>query len=503
MENKKVILIMTDTQRWDMLNCYKNTGLKTPNLDRMAAEGTRYSWAYTTQPVCQPARAGIFTGMYPHSTGSWTNSIDLGQNVHTIGERLQDKGIHTAYVGKWHLDGTDYFGKGVCPNGWDEKYWFDGRNYLDELTIEERQQSRLAKTMEEMDISEEFTYSHRCVDRAIDFLNNYREDDFFLTVSFDEPHGPSLCPPEYVKMYEDYEFPKSENLYDTLENKPDYQKVWAGEVLDIDKDKYERKNKYYFGCNTFVDYEIGRLLDEIDRVAPDAFVIYTSDHGALLFSHSLFLKGPCVYEENTHIPFIIKGKGVPKQTVDDAPVSHMNIAPTIFELFGLEQPQAFAGKSLIPQIEGKCERVNDYVFMEFHRYSLDHDMFGGLQLMRSVFDGRYKLSINLLSTDELYDLEADPTEMINLINSDEHKAIRNQLHDAILDEMDRTSDPFRGYYWAQRPWREDPRPYAWDQGMIRQRLDEDYMPRPLSYYNGMPIADVLKPGKLHISKKFQ
>ncbi len=187
MENKKVILIMTDTQRWDMLNCYKNTGLKTPNLDRLAADGIRYNWAYTTQPVCQPARAGIFTGMYPHSTGGWANSIDLGQNVRTIGERLQDKGVHTAYVGKWHLDGTDYYGSGICPNGWDEKYWFDGRNYLDELTEEDRKKSRLATTMEEMDISEEFTYSHKCVDRAVDFLNRYGDDDFFLTVSFDEP----------------------------------------------------------------------------------------------------------------------------------------------------------------------------------------------------------------------------------------------------------------------------------------------------------------------------
>ncbi len=278
--------------------------------------------------------------------------------------------------------------------------------------------------------------------------------------------------------------------------------MWAGEILDIDKDKFETKNKYFFGCNTFVDYEIGRFLDEIDRVVPDAFVIYTSDHGALMFSHSLFFKGPCEYEENTHIPFIIRGKGVPQNTVDNAPVSHSNIAPTIFELFGLKQPEVFVGKSLIPQIEGTCDRVNDYVFTEFHRYSLDHDMFGGLQLMRAAFDGRYKLSINLLSTDELYDIQADPAEMHNLINSEQHKAVRNRLHDAILDEMDRTSDPFRGYCWAQRPWREDPRPYAWDQGMIRQRLDEDYLPRPLSYYSGMPIQELVKPVKVKTEKKF-
>lgn len=99
------------------------------------------------------------------------------------------------------------------------------------------------------------------------------------------------------------------------------------------------------------------------------------------------------------------------------------------------------------------ERVNDYVFMEFGRYETDHDGFGGYQPMRAVFDGRYKLSINLLSTDELYDLKADPDELINCIDDPAYRAIRNQLHDALLNEMYRTRDPFRGYYWERRPWR--------------------------------------------------
>ena len=133
MKNRKVILIMTDSQRWDMVNCYRETGLKTPNLDALAAGGTRFNRAYTTQPVCQPARAGIFTGQFPHSVSGWTNSMAICDNVHTLGERLQDQGIHTAYIGKWHLDGGDYFGLGRCPKGWDPDYWYDMKNYLEEL----------------------------------------------------------------------------------------------------------------------------------------------------------------------------------------------------------------------------------------------------------------------------------------------------------------------------------------------------------------------------------
>ena len=155
----KVIFIMTDSQRYDMVNANVHTGLKTPCLDRLAAQGVRFTQAYTTQPVCQPARAALFTGLYPHSCNSWTNSVALSADVHTIGQRLRDNGIRTAYIGKWHLDGGDYFGLGKCPDGWDPDYWYDMRNYLDELTPEERYASRQTSTMETQDVPSSFTYA--------------------------------------------------------------------------------------------------------------------------------------------------------------------------------------------------------------------------------------------------------------------------------------------------------------------------------------------------------
>ena len=100
MARKQVILLMTDSTRYDMLGCYGNPDMKTPNLDKLAREGVRFTHAYTTQPVCGPARAGLFTGMYPHSSGGFTNSYALLANTKTIGQRLQDNGFHTAYMGK-------------------------------------------------------------------------------------------------------------------------------------------------------------------------------------------------------------------------------------------------------------------------------------------------------------------------------------------------------------------------------------------------------------------
>ena len=107
MDKKKVIFIMTDTQRTDMLGCYGYPDMKTPSLDRLAQDGIRFEKAYTTQPVCQPARSAIFTGSYPHSCAGWSNCMGLSDNVQNIGRRLPDQGIHSADIGKLHLDGGD------------------------------------------------------------------------------------------------------------------------------------------------------------------------------------------------------------------------------------------------------------------------------------------------------------------------------------------------------------------------------------------------------------
>lgn len=493
MKSRKIVLIMTDSQRWDMVNCYRNTGLQTPCLDQLAEEGIRFERAYDTQPVCQAARAGIFTGQYPHSCCSWSNCMGLADNTHTIGERLRDHGVHTAYVGKWHLDGGDYFGLGRCPKGWDPEYWYDMKNYLEELSPKERVLSRDSSVMDREGISEGFTFGHRCSDRGIRFLREHGQEDFFLVVSYDEPHGPSLCPKPFSEMYRDYAFPKSENIYDDLKGKPEHQRVWAGQSLQDDKDALRLSWPSFFACNSFADYEIGRVLDAVKEYVPDAIVIYTSDHGDMTSSHSLYAKGPAAYDEITRVPMMIKGPGIQPGRVDPNPVSHLNLAPTILDLMGIPIPSVFDGSSILPELENPEIRCNEFVFTEFGRYEVDHDGFGGFQPLRSAFDGRHKLVINLLTSDELYDLEADPQEMVNQIENPDYADVRNRLHDAILEEMNRTRDPFRGYYWERRSWRTDAAPATWDYTlMTRQRDDPEYEERQLDYNTGLPIAETVR-----------
>jgi uncharacterized sulfatase len=486
---KQVIFIMTDTTRKDMLGCYGDKRMVTPNLDKLAAEGIRYTNAYTTQPVCAPARSAIFTGLFPHSNGIVANSAALSDNVKTIGQRLRDNGILSGYIGKWHLDGSDYFGNGICPDGWEKKFWYDMRTYLEELTEEERIKSRLAESANEPWMTAEFTYGRRCSDRALAFLEENKDNSFFLAVSYDEPHHPFLCPYPYNTMYKDFKIDDNPGYHDDLHDKPLMQKLWAGSRLGKSSGELRQSKNLalYLGCNSFIDAEIGRVMDKADEIAPDALIIFTSDHGDMLGAHCLNSKNATAYWETASIPLIIRGGE--KGKIVDYPSSHIDIAPTIMDYMGLSIPKVLEGKSMLRQINDVKKRINETVFLEFTRYETDHDGFGGLQMMRAAVSSHYKLVVNLLDTDEFYDMESDPYEVINQINNEEYSHARNKLHDELIENMNRTRDLYRGYQWACRPWRKDKKP-EWDNDMMtRQRENEEYEKRQIDYDTGLPMKE--------------
>jgi uncharacterized sulfatase len=467
------------------------TGIQTPNLDRLAAGGIKYERAYTTQPVCTPARSAMFTGTYPHTNGCWGNSMPLGNTVRSLGERLTDSGVHCGYIGKWHLDGFDYFGTGKPSPGWDPKVWYDQRDYLDELSPEDRKRSRQAATGKDPKLQADFTFAHRCSSRAVDFLERNKDRDFLLVVSYDEPHDPSISPERYRDLYQEYGFPRAANWDDNLNDKPEEQRVWAGDALT--KEIRPVREAAYFGALTFVDSEIGRVLDSIDRNAPAALVMYTSDHGGMLQSHRLYGKGPAMYEEITNVPFLVRWPGhAPSNVASTVPVSHIDVSGTVMDYFGHEVPEVFEGGSMLKSIQDPTHVSRQNVFLEWGRYEVDHDGFGGFQPIRCICDGRYKLSVHLLTSDELYDLKADPGEMQNLIDSPDHTNLRNQMHDKLLAWMDDTRDPFRGYYWGRRQWRPD-YPVSWENhGMTRQRQDDQFG-RELDYDTGLPMKTATRP----------
>ncbi|MEV6109607.1 sulfatase-like hydrolase/transferase [Streptomyces sp. NPDC051940] len=492
---RQTVVLMTDATRWDMLGCYRDTGLATPHLDGLAASGTRFERAYTAQPVCAPARAALFTGTWPHSNGTWSNNLAPGLDVPTLGQRLRDRGVPAAYIGKWHLDGTDYFGNGRCPDGWDPEYWYDMRTYLQELTPEERRASRDPGTAQDPGVEEAFTYAYRCTQRARDFLADHEGEDFLLVVSYDEPHDPGLTPPEFAARHRAYAFPDDGNVRDPLDGKPAHQRTWASDRLAEDRSAYERRAPAYFAAQEFVDGQIGRVLAAVEAHAPGALVAYTSDHGDMLGSHRLWAKGPAMYDEIARVPLLVRLPGTTEPgSVAPHPVSHIDLAPTVLTHLGLDVPDLLPGRPLQPVLAEPSARTSDAVFTEFGRYEVDHDGFGGFQPMRGVFDGRHKLVVNLLSDDELYDLAEDPGELVNLIADPAHAAPRDALHDRLLAWMNETRDPFRGVYWERRPWRTDAREATWEyDGMTRARPDDPgYQPRVLDYATGLEATEPVR-----------
>lgn len=163
------------------------------------------------------------------------------------------------------------------------------------------------------------------------------------------------------------------------------------------------------------------------------------------------------------------------------PVSHIDLVPTFLDYFSIAQPDLLQGRSLLPQIRRPETAVNDRIFIEFNRFELDHDGFGAFAPIRCVFDGRFKFVINLLDTDELYDLDRDPTELRNLINDPEYADRRAKLHLSLLDWMNRTRDPLRGPHWKRRPWSTLDQGSTWG-GPTRPRpFDDAFAPRSRLY----------------------
>jgi uncharacterized sulfatase len=155
--------------------------------------------------------------------------------------------------------------------------------------------------------------------------------------------------------------------------------------------------------------------------------------------------------------------GGPKGAVYDHVVSHVDILPTMLDLTGVEAPGKLAGKSLAPIARNLNQKINDDVLISFNRFSKNHEAYGEFYPIRAITDGRYKLAINLFDTDELYDLQDDPYEMSNLIDSREHTGIRNDLHDRLLGQMHKMRDPFRGMLWENRTWRHMREPFYYNE----------------------------------------
>jgi uncharacterized sulfatase len=456
-----VVVITTDAVTQSMVGAY-GSAADTPNIDRLAEDGMRFDRAYNTTPTCTPARGSIQTGLHPQINGAWANNIAPHRDAPMLGEIFREQGYRTAHTGKWHLSGTGYFGTGEADGGYDPDWWYDGARYAEDIgesMFEAYWTARTPEDLRESGFSEDTIWGHRVADRAVDFLETVGDEPFLLSVDFDEPHGPSVAPLAYWENVSVDDIPKPDTFEASLDDKPQLQQRHREESPIGDWEDYLDPDGMglllrRWACHEYIDREIGRIIDAVDRLhAADTAIVYTSDHGAMMGAHGIrATKGPMMYEEICNVPFLLRTPECRAGVVSDALVSHLDILPTMLDLAGLHRPDRLHGESLRPLLQGDRETVRDTLMLNYHRFAINHDGFGGFYPIRCLVDDRYKLAINLFDTDEFYDHEADPAERTNRIDDPDYATARERLHEQLLDRMDAIRDPFRSYRWGDRPW---------------------------------------------------
>ncbi|MFO8007402.1 MAG: sulfatase-like hydrolase/transferase [Candidatus Brocadiia bacterium] len=467
-----IVFILTDTTNRHHLGCYGCKGAVTPNIDRLASEGMRFGCSYSSSPVCTPARGCIFTGVHAPVNGAWYNDATPYSNVRLMGGVFAEAGHRVGYSGKWHLDGGLYLGYGQAQGGFPQEWWYDGRNYTDDIGPDMHARWKGFGGLDfeeklEQAFEPEDCWAHRVTDRCIRFLETAGDKPFLFVAAFDEPHAPFMAPSRYLEAIEPADFEIRPNVSESLANKPQHHQFLAAGHENTDAD-LRRFIRYYAACQSFVDHQVGRIVDAVDRLhGEDTVVVFTSDHGEQMGSHGCWGKGYMMYDESARTPLIFRGPGVARG-VSECPVGQVDLLPTFCQLADVPMPAQVQGRSLRPALEDPAARVNDAVMMTYTRFGNSGEPrrypgVDGTELMskraqeffpiRAAMDGRHKLVVNLFDSDEFYDLQQDPYEMDNRIADPALAGPRDALHDWLLAEMVQTRDPMRCHGFAQRPWR--------------------------------------------------
>ena len=390
-----ILLIQSDQQRRDSLGAYGNTTVKTPNMDALCDDGVVFDNTFTPIPICAPARASLITGKRPVHHGILRNvesgavgGRDFAEKETTLAEILKEKGYRSTLCGKWHV-GTEltpaecgFEGVFHPGYGYPDKHphyleylrgFGCGFELADEVYSTYPDGSRGALLSATQVGPAEVSIPHYLVGQAIEAMENSvkRGEPFFVRCDFWGPHIPYIIPEPYTKMYDAADMPEWPNFRDELKSKPRIQRImkeyWG--VQDLKWQDWSRLVAMCYGYVSLIDEGVGRLLAALDKlgITDDTAVIYTTDHGGMVGSHSLADKGPHLYEEELRIPLVVKIPGMTNGARSDAYVYNMDLMPTILEIAGADVPNGLDALSLMPIVRGEKENVRDRVaFVEFH-----------------------------------------------------------------------------------------------------------------------------------------
>jgi choline-sulfatase len=392
--------------------------IRTPNLDRLAASGVRFTDAYCNSPICVPSRAALATGRYVHRIRFWDNGIPYDGSVPSWHHRLRDAGHEVTAIGKLHFRSAD------DDNGFTEEvmplHVVDGigdpLGWLRDPLPVRKAALRLANDAGRGNSSYQ-DYDDRITAAAVDWLKQRAASragkPWVLFVSLVCPHFPLIARPEWYDLYPEETVPRPA-LYDPAEREPDHPYIAAIRDCQIydkgfDETKLRRALAAYFGLVSFVDHNVGRLLQTLAEagLADTTRIFYSSDHGDNLGTRRLWGKST-MYEEAAGVPMILAGPDVPAGFVCHEPVSLVDVYPTVTDCVGLPQhpdDRDLPGAPLIKVVRGTAPPRT--MLCEYHAAGAATGAF----LIRK---GPFKYVHYVGMPPQLFDLDADPRETRDL-----------------------------------------------------------------------------------------
>lgn len=435
-----VLFIVSDDLN-TALGAYGNPVVSTPHLDTLAARGVRFDRAYNQYPLCNPTRASLLTGLRPATTRVFDLSTHFRTTVPdaiTLPQLFRQNGYYTARVGKVFHQGVP---SGIGTDGpddpvsWDEVVNPRGRDKDDEkavVNLTPRLSPGVGLSLLVAEGADEEQTDAKVALEAVQLMERHRTEPFFLAVGFYRPHSPWIAPRRYFDLYRDAsidpprlspddraDIPEPALWVNPLRLRGKVPLVWPPNFGLPDTD-VRRGILAYYASVSFMDAQVGRLLDALDRLglADNTIVVFLGDHGFHLGEHGLWTKRS-LFEESARAPLIIAAPAR-KGGVVTSPVEFVDIYPTVAELAGLEAPSAVEGRSLAALIANPRAESDAKAFTEVHRES-----FAGYSVRTNRW--RYTEWDYGRQGVELYDHQSDPRELRNLAEDAEYADVLQEL----------------------------------------------------------------------------
>ncbi|MFE7719718.1 sulfatase-like hydrolase/transferase [Nocardia rhizosphaerihabitans] len=434
-----VLVIMSDQHNPKLLGAAGDPLIRTPNMDALAARGTRFANAYCASPICVPSRAAFATGLYPHRTGYWDNAMGYDGAIDSWGHELQRAGRRVESIGKLHYrnaeDDTGFDAQHLPMHLKDGigQVWGSVRDPLPR-----RDNAPLMVSISGGADSDYTRYDAAVTDRTCDWLTDpvHSTRPWVLYTGLLAPHFPYLAPPEYFDLYDPDEMPTPTMRPEHGNLRHPWVETFAGVLPGLDNANTDAERRRaaaaYYGLVSYLDHNVGRILDALEASgqAENTLVIYTSDHGDMVGSRGLWGKS-LMYTESAGVPLIMAGPGVPAGAVCETPAGLVDMYPTILQAAQVGSTgTARPGRSLLELAATETD-PHRVVFSEYHAM-------GAPSAAYLIRKGAFVLHHYVGYGPELFDLATDPAQTQDLAGRTEYAHVLDDLEKelaAILDPI--------------------------------------------------------------------